>query len=102
MKKLILLTLTLLVAMALFACKPSNTVGTPEYSEKTMLLLSDGTTTSVQIIRSDILNTQSNEVRCAVDLMNGIKEKAGVDVTIGTDYSGAYNVSEGANHSYWW
>ena len=94
MKKLILLTLTLLVGMALFACKPSNTVGTPDYSEKTMLLLSDGGTASVQIIRSDVLNTQSNEVKCAVKMMNAIKEKAGVDVTIGTDYSGAYGTPE--------
>ena len=48
----------------------------------------------MQIIRSDKLNAQSNEVKCAVELIAGIRELTGHELPIGTDYSGPYGTPE--------
>jgi uncharacterized protein YktA (UPF0223 family) len=94
MKKLILLLLTLLVGITLFACTPKDPDSIPEYSEKTMLLLAENGTTSVQIIRSEVLTGQANEIRQAVKIMQSIQEKTGIEISIGTDYTGAYGTPE--------
>ena len=97
MKKLILLILAVLMCtVVLAACKPNaNDNGDVPASERLYL---SGTVGDVvygtQIIRSDILSAQANEVKCAVKIMQAIKDKTGQEVSVGTDYTGAYGTPE--------
>ena len=112
MKRILCLLLALLLGLSTFAACGQKTPSTDESGDTTppeedtpptdapetippadRLFLS-GTGGDViygtQIIRGDKLNTQANEVQCAVELMKAIREKTGFEIAIGTDYSGPY------------
>ena len=104
MKKFVYLLLALLMCAALLiACQPApdqpshdeDEVKDPsDLAPEEMLILFGGNAETVQIIRSDKLSAQTNEVKCAVKLMSAIGELTGTKPTIGTDYSGPYGTPE--------
>ena len=119
MRKLIALLLAMVMVFALAACgqkTPSDDPGTqtpPEEDtppadepgaedpdtippEERFVLygLVGDVLKDIQIIRSDKLGAQSNEVKCAVTVLTTLKTMAGREFSIGTDYSGPYGTPE--------
>ena len=96
MKKLIFLLLALAACLVLVACRP-NTAPSDDIPAAERLYLS-GTVGDVvhgtQIIRADRLSGQSNEVKCAIKIVDAIKEMTGVEIAINTDYTGDYGTPE--------
>lgn len=102
MKKFICLLLAILMCSSLLvACKPTPTPPENENEDTPQdtvppaeRLYLSGTVGDIvhetQIIRGDKLGAQTNEVKCAVELMKAIREAMGIEITIGTDYSGPY------------
>ena len=97
MKKLIFLLLALAACLVLVACQPNNTAPSDDIPAAERLYLS-GTVGDVvhgtQIIRADRLSGQSNEVKCAIKIVDAIKEMTGVEIAINTDYTGDYGTPE--------
>ncbi len=118
MKRIICLLLALLLCLLTFAAcgsklpadDPSSDVTPPEDTppedtpsdpnvippeDRLVLYGTVGDTLQeMQIIRSDRLNAQSNEVKCAVELLTAVKGLTGHELPIGTDYSGPYGTPE--------
>ena len=72
----------------------SDPEGIPPEEQLVLYGIVGETLQEMQIIRSDRLNAQSNDVKCAVVLLTAIRELIGHELPIGTDYSGPYGTPE--------
>lgn len=89
MKRNILLLVLLLVSVVLLvSCSETPDDLSPSLSPEEMLVLMENGAPVYQVIRSDSLNGQHENTKSAIRLISALKEKTGIELKIGTDYSG--------------
>ncbi len=87
-RKIFLLALLLLSAMLLVACSNTPDDGIPSLSPDEMLVIMENDAGVFQVIRQDGLTGQNVTTQSAIRVVSAITEKTGVELKIGTDYTG--------------
>ena len=94
MKRILYVLLTLVFCLALLAACGKQDGNKKPTSPKDMLFLVQDGSAMVQIIRSDKLDANDTETKCAVNIMSAVRETTGVKLSVNTDYTGAGGTPE--------